>query len=62
MRRYPTKQDRKATWMQAYEQRILVDRPEQSGRLDWDTATFFFNSGLSPEEAAVKTLARICGD
>lgn len=57
-----TKADMRAQWMQDYEHLVVSSRPEQAGRIDWDTATFFYNSGYSPEMASAKTIARIVGD
>ena len=37
-------------WMAAYQREVIKRDP--TAKIDWDTATYLFNSGFSPEEAA----------
>jgi len=49
-------------WLRKYEALIVSNQPQQTGKIDWDTAIYFYQSGLSAEEASVKTLAQIWGE
>jgi hypothetical protein len=42
----------RARWMAAYENHITVLRPQMAGKIDWHTATFYFNSGADAFDAA----------
>ena len=44
--------DNKAIWMRRFEAAVLAVRPELSGRLDWDSATYYHSTGINPIEAA----------
>lgn len=44
------------TWMREFESAVLAARPELSGRLNWDSAAFFYNSGISAIQAAARYL------
>jgi hypothetical protein len=41
-------------WMAEYEKELTNILPHMHGKVDWDTATYFFNQGLHPKEAAIK--------
>jgi len=43
---------KRANWMLAFEGNLVRLRPELVGRVDWDTAAYLYNSGVSPEVAA----------
>jgi hypothetical protein len=49
---------RRQKWMQAFESAVVSVREELSGRIDWDTATYFYHQGITPEVAAQRYLAR----
>lgn len=44
---------KKANWMKRYESKLVELNPSLAGRVDWDTATFFYNEGANPEEKAI---------
>lgn len=39
-------------WMAEYERELVKLKPELRGKVDWDTATFFFVKGYDPKRAA----------
>jgi hypothetical protein len=41
-------------WMAEYEKELVRLKPELRGKVDWDTAAYFFLSGVPPKEAAQK--------
>ena len=47
--------DKRAAWMGKYEDALVAAHPETRGKVDWNAATFHFNSGKSPEDAAAAT-------
>ena len=51
-RRENFKANRRAEWMATFEAAAVRLDPTLAGKIDWDTATFFFNQGRSPELAA----------
>jgi hypothetical protein len=51
------KRDRRASWMETFEGYVIEAMLEQSGKIEWDTAAFYFNSGHSPHGAALKYIA-----
>lgn len=51
-------EDKKAKWMKEYERLVIAARPELAGKIDWNTATFLFNQGLSVQDAASKAGAK----
>ncbi len=51
--------DRRQKWMADFEFIVTKARPELAGKIDWNTATFLFNSGLGPIEAASRYVARV---
>ncbi len=48
---------RKAIWFEQYEERIVTAFPAMRGKVEWDTATYFYNEGLSADEAATRYIA-----
>ena len=60
MKRNDKRRDaRKPAWMASFENHVLALAPEMAGRLDWNTATFFFNSDVTPEDAAFRVVSRM---
>ena len=47
-----TKEQRKAIWLSAFSDAVLKIDIRHAGRIDWDTANFYFNEGLRPDMAA----------
>lgn len=43
---------RRLHWMRTFEELVTSERPEMSGRIDWDTASHYYNEGLSEAKAA----------
>ena len=41
-------------WFRAFEDAVLKLAPHLAGKLDWDTATFFFNEGMTADDAAAR--------
>jgi hypothetical protein len=64
------KQNRKdrirAEWMSQFEDAVTKGAPELTGKVDWDSATYFFLSGKSASESAAQHLVnyhlRLLGD
>lgn len=48
------KQNKKQKWMAEYQKLLVEKRPEMVGRVDWATATYLYNQGYNPEDAANK--------
>jgi transketolase len=48
----PNKAAKRAQWMKAYEEELIKLLPQLRGKVDWDTATFFFVKGYDPKRAA----------
>lgn len=48
----PSKAAKRAQWMAEYEQELIKLHPELRGKVDWDTATFYFFKGFTPKRAA----------
>lgn len=44
----------RSSWMATYEKLLGKRGDHQAGRVDWDTATYMYNTGLSPEQAVKK--------
>jgi len=42
----------KSEWFAEFEKEILATVSKLSGKIDWDTATFYHNSQLAPSDAA----------
>jgi hypothetical protein len=54
-----TRKDKlRAAWMAQFETKLIELKPALAGKIDWDTATFFFNQGLAPVAAAEHVAAR----
>jgi len=49
---------RRPTWMAAYERAVVAACPELAGRVDWDTAVYLYDRGLTADEAATRTAER----
>jgi len=49
---------RKAEWMGQFEDNVIAMDPSKTGKIDWLTATFFFNQGLSPWTAADRATSK----
>lgn len=41
-------------WMSEYEKELTNILPHLHGKIDWDTATYFFTQGIPPKDAAHK--------
>jgi hypothetical protein len=55
----PNKVALKAKWMSNFDKLVHKDAPDLDQKIMfdyWDTATFFFNQGKKPEEAAKRML------
>jgi hypothetical protein len=57
-RRDSFKVNRRAEWMAAFEAAAVRLNPSLSGKIDWNTATFFYNEGRTPDLAA-KSMAGV---
>jgi hypothetical protein len=44
----------RSIWMISFENFVICLLPEQRGKVEWDSAVFFYNSGLTPLQAADK--------
>ena len=42
---------KKAAWMASYEKFLSKRGDHQAGRINWDTATYLYTTGVSPEQA-----------
>jgi hypothetical protein len=51
-------QQLKQKWMGDFEHHVTSQDPSHSGKIDWDTATFHYNSGKSAKDAADFYVAR----
>lgn len=45
------KAQQRAIWMADYEDKLVAKCPEMRGKVDWDTAIYFFLSGKTTDEA-----------
>lgn len=45
-------------WMAAYEAELVRQVPALAGKVDWDAAMYFFNTGHSSREAAYRMATR----
>ena len=54
MRRHygETRAEREANWKARFSDSVVTLDPKYSGRIEWDSATFFCNQGMEPQEAA----------
>jgi hypothetical protein len=48
----PNKEAAKAKWMTEFEKSVTRLNSKLSGKIEWDSATYFFNSGKNPTDAA----------
>ena len=48
----------RSNWMAAYEKLLAKRGDHQAGRVDWDTATYMYNTGISPEQAVKNVQTR----
>ncbi len=46
------KKQNKATWMKKYEALLKQRKDYKPGRIDWDSAVYFYTQGKSAEDAA----------
>lgn len=46
----------KAAWLTGVTNRVVKADPSKAGKMDWDTATYLYNSGKSMDEAAAALL------
>jgi hypothetical protein len=44
----------RAEWMKGYETLLKKRGDHQAGKVDWNTATYMYNTGISPEQAVKK--------
>lgn len=45
---------KRAQWMKAFENAVVSAWPETAGKLDWNTATYLFNSGRFTAQTAAE--------
>ena len=50
---FPSK-NKRPQWMAAYEQELVKLMPDLRGKVDWDTAAYYFLKGVAPKEAAAE--------
>ena len=50
---------KRVKWLAAFETLVIAADPAMSGRIDWDTAIHLFNTGLTPEQAALRAARKI---
>jgi hypothetical protein len=43
-----------ARWMSKFEEAVVKVMPTAAGRIEWNSAKFFFNQGLTAEDAATR--------
>jgi hypothetical protein len=48
---------RRQEWMATYQTQLTTARPQLTGKVDWDTATYLFNQGMTAQAAAEKMAA-----
>ena len=48
----------KQQWFATYEQALVTQVPALRGKIDWQTATFFFNRGDAARDAADRMAKR----
>lgn len=46
------KSDTKAKWMKEFYEFVVALDKKHQGKIDWDTATYFFNEHIKPQDAA----------
>jgi len=42
----------RAQWMERFETECIRLRPNLRGRIDWNTASYYYSKGLTPKAAA----------
>jgi hypothetical protein len=48
---------RRERWMTNFENLVIEQMPEASGKIEWESAVYFFNTNLTSDEAAAKYIA-----
>jgi hypothetical protein len=48
---------KREVWMRQFENRVLALAPQHAGKIEWDSATYFYNTGVHPYEAAKRYVA-----
>jgi hypothetical protein len=48
---------KRAAWMCEFEMRVLELAPQFAGRIEWDSAIYFYNMSFHPYEAAKRYVA-----
>ena len=48
------KEKMRANWMANFDTKVLELNPKLAGKICWNTATYFYNSGLTYQIAAIK--------
>ena len=44
-------------WMAAFEDGVIALAPQHRGKIEWASATFMFNQGMTPTDAATRYVA-----
>ena len=52
---------RRERWMGEFEQAVTQARPDHAGKINWDSATYHFNKGAPPADAAEKYVTSLEG-
>ena len=47
----------KIDWMNAFNDEVCRLSPIATGKIDWNSATYYFNSGIAATDAALKYVA-----
>lgn len=47
-----TKAQREADWMARFSDAVVTAEPKHAGKIEWPSAKHFFNSGMTPTDAA----------
>ena len=48
---------KREVWMRQFENRVLTLAPQHAGKIEWESATYFYNTGVHPYEAAKRYVA-----
>jgi hypothetical protein len=51
-----SKKARKAAWLARYEDLLVAGVPELAGRVDWNTALYYYYQELTPEQASARAI------
>ena len=54
------KAEARAAWMQRFEEGLVARQPGLRGRVDWDTASHPYNTGVCAAEAVARYLISHC--